>query len=143
MLRLDQSKNHPSVSASILFQTYISLVMTFPGTPRLEGYTAVPSRILAIPSTDYVVITPKIPIVTADWANHVRSESAIPSESDDPIEGDFPRRKRGRPYGKTVPCQCPTCEAGGGGRDRHLCHHPYCGRTFTKRCHLQAHLRYH
>ena len=48
-------------------------------------------------------------------------------------------RRRGRPPGKTKKCGCPNCAAGGP-RDRHICHFPDCGRTFTKTAHLEAHL---
>ena len=51
-------------------------------------------------------------------------------------------RRRGRPCGRTVPCLCPNCQLGINS-DRHICHFVNCGKTFTKKTHLEAHLRGH
>ena len=87
--------------------------------PKLSGYTAVPARMVAIPGTEYVLLTPR---PSGPEAGQVRA-------------------RRGRPKGKTVPCSCPSCKIAGGG-DRHSCHHEGCGKTFTKTSHLRDHLRY-
>ena len=46
---------------------------------------------------------------------------------------------------KVRPPQCPHCrrEPGHSTQHRHACHHAGCGRTFTKRNHLEAHLLNH
>ena len=53
-------------------------------------------------------------------------------------------RRRGRPRKGTEqpPCQCPNCQISPNA-DRHLCHFENCGKTFTKRLHLEAHIRKH
>jgi len=52
--------------------------------------------------------------------------------------------KRGRPFGKRRKCNCPNCkDVLEGNSSTHLCHFPNCGKTFSKICHLDAHLRSH
>jgi len=81
------------------------------------------------------------------------SASNLPQASDLPslksrlevvASGSAPR-KRGRPRKHVDPCQCPNCrrEPGHSTQHRHACHHAGCGRTFTKRNHLEAHLLNH
>ena len=89
-----------------------------PSTPQPTGsYTAVPGRLVPIPNTEFLLLLPdeEVPVV--------------------------PPQPRGRPRGKAVePCTCPHCVAGvvGNGQERHLCHFPDCGKTFTKTAHLQV-----
>jgi len=90
--------------------------------PQLKGtYTAVPGRLVPIPNTEFLLLLPdeEVPVV--------------------------PAQPRGRPRGKPFePCTCPHCVSGMvGGQERHLCHFPDCGKTFTKTAHLQIHLRSH
>ena len=79
-------------------------------------YTAVPGRLVPIPNTEFLLLLPdeEVPIV--------------------------PAQPRGRPRGKPFePCTCPHCVSGMvGGQERHLCHFPDCGKTFTKTAHLQV-----
>ena len=89
-----------------------------PSSPQPTGsYTAVPGRLVPIPNTEFLLLLPdeEVPVV--------------------------PPQPRGRPRGKAVePCTCPHCVAGvvGNGQERHLCHFPDCGKTFTKTAHLQV-----
>ena len=143
--------------------------------PAPLGFLAVPGRILPIPGTEYVVITP-------DWGRHqddatgeardTNSNSVLkldqkgkeqnvtqprPTTSgndNDNVDSDeqdridalpsITRRGRGRPpKGRSLsPCQCPNCKIKPNS-DRHLCHFANCGMTFTKKNHLQAHIRKH
>ena len=85
--------------------------------PQLKGtYTAVPGRLVPIPNTKFLLLLPdeEVPVVPAQ-----------PRE-----------RPRGKPF---EPCTCPHCVSGMvGGQERHLCHFPDCGKTFTKTAHLQV-----
>ena len=90
--------------------------------PPKTPYTAVPGRIVPIPGTDLLLLLPDEEVPVA------------------------PAQPRGRPRGRVAdPCTCPHCVAGveGGGHERHLCHVPECGKTFTKTSHLQVHLKTH
>ena len=86
--------------------------------PQPKGsYTAVPGRLVPIHNTEFLLLLPdeEVPIV--------------------------PAQPRGRPRGKPFePCTCPHCVSGmvSGGQERHLCHFPECGKTFTKTAHLQV-----
>merc|ERR1712142_1224493 len=101
-----------------------------------SNYIAVPGKIIPIPGTDYVIISP----VTTPVPPPAASCSDPLSSTPPPLSSQI--RRRGRPSGKTRPCQCPNCQEMPGA-DRHLCHFANCGKTFTKSCHLEAHLRNH
>ena len=66
--------------------------------PDLSEYLAVPGRIVNIPGTDFVLISP---IKTAE-------EAAATVAPPPPLSAQI--RRRGRPAGKSTPCQCPNCE---------------------------------
>jgi len=101
---------------------------------------------------------PSLASSSADLLPSLASQSAnLPPASDLPslksthfqprvevASGSAPR-KRGRPRKHVDPCQCPNCrrEPGHSTQHRHACHHAGCGRTFTKRNHLEAHLLNH
>ena len=61
----------------------------------LREYLAVPGKVIKIPGTEYVLITPI-------------SEAAASAAPAPPLSAQI--RKRGRPVGKTTPCQCPNCK---------------------------------
>ena len=61
----------------------------------LREYLAVPGKLIKIPGTDYVLITPI-------------SEKAASAAPAPPLSAQI--RRRGRPTGKTTPCQCPNCQ---------------------------------
>ena len=108
-----------------------------PSTLNLSNYIAVPGKIIPIPGTEYVIISP----INTDGSSPSASCS-IQSSSPAPPPLSAQIRRRGRPSGKSKPCQCPNCQEMPGA-DRHLCHFANCGKTFTKSCHLEAHLRNH
>merc|ERR1719481_1039254 len=87
-----------------------------------------------MPGTDFVLICPNV--TKLPESNETDCKETAPS----PLSSQF--RKRGRPMGKHQPCSCPNCQKLPGS-DRHLCHFANCGKTFTKVCHLEAHLRNH
>ena len=115
----------------------------------LSEYVAVPGKIIKIPGTDYVLISP---VKNAE-------ERAVPAIPAPPLSVQI--RRRGRPTGKSTPCQCPNCQVRFNSfyhstsrtsvyfyqedpkSDRHICHIENCGKTFTKRNHLESHLRNH
>jgi len=174
--------------------------------PAPSGYLAVRGRILSIPGTEYVVITPDWGTGGADVAqtqdtnsnsvvkignedvkdqhhtaqatsnrnsvvklgnedvkdpqDTTKSTSSDGNVDDVALSGSpcpsanvqdsidtlplLPKRSRGRPpKGRSLsPCQCPNCKIKPNS-DRHLCHFANCGKTFTKKQHLQAHIRKH
>lgn len=147
--------------------------------PAPTGFLAVPGRILPIPGTEYVVITP-------DWSRHQDDGAGVTQAHDtnsnsvakldnyqdvkdkqqngtQPTPTTFSnnnvdvdeqisidtlpsvtKRGRGRPpKGRSLsPCRCPNCKIKPNS-DRHLCHFANCGKTFTQKHHLQAHIRKH
>ena len=107
-----------------------------PATLNLRDYIAVPGKITPIPGTDFVIISP----ITQPTPAHASCNDPSSSSAAPPLSSQI--RRRGRPAGKTRPCQCPNCQDVPGA-DRHLCHFANCGKTFTKSCHLEAHLRNH
>ena len=110
-----------------------------PSTLNLSDYIAVPGKIIPIPGTEFVLISPITPINPSSAA---QASCEDPSSSHAPPPLSSQIKRRGRPFGKTRPCQCPNCQDMPGA-DRHLCHFANCGKTFTKSCHLEAHLRNH
>ena len=62
----------------------------------LREYLAVPGKVIKIPGTEYVLITP------------ISEEAAISAAPAPPLSAQI--RRRGRPAGKTTPCQCPNCQ---------------------------------
>eukprot|EP00092_Neocalanus_flemingeri_P022984 GFUD01024916.1.p1 GENE.GFUD01024916.1~~GFUD01024916.1.p1 ORF type:complete len:216 (+),score=47.00 GFUD01024916.1:51-698(+) len=111
-----------------------------PLTPILSDYVAVPGKIIPIPGTEFVLISPINP--TALTAATCDSACTSTPDSPPPPPLSSQIKRRGRPFGKTRPCQCPNCQDVPGA-DRHLCHFANCGKTFTTICHLEAHLRNH
>ena len=116
----------------------------------LNDYIAVPGKIIPVPGTDYVVIAPDM---EAKPLTSMSSEMSLPSSLTPP--DDVPpspsqylphiasqTRRRGRPSGAVAPCQCPNCQEMPN-VDRHICHFANCGKTFTKKNHLEAHIRNH
>lgn len=119
-----------------------------PGVSDLHDYIAVPGKIIPIPGTDYVVITPDTSnnIVAAPDSTEPQlvvhnegeqEESAVIAAARDVEKKDSEGavamgegvaigketvisvlppsitaqcRKRGRPLGKTKPCECPNCQ---------------------------------
>ena len=111
-----------------------------PSTLNLNNYIAVPGKIIPIPGTDFALITPESAVTVSDLFREQESTSS-PEPPPPPLSSQI--RRRGRPFSKeTQPCQCPNCQEMPGA-DRHLCHFVNCGKTFTKTCHLEAHLRNH
>lgn len=137
----------------------------------LNEFVAVPGKIIPIPGCDYVVITPDlertnllqfeeeaegVPMYTAASSDsNGNEERCLNDNGADDIDhkGDSDNdqqllpysaqvRRRGRPSGKTTPCKCPNCQEEPNG-DRHICHFANCGKTFTKKNHLEAHIRKH
>jgi len=159
-----------------------------PSLSAPPGYMAVPGRILSIPGTEYVLITPDWSSISTGQCHEPRvalpakdinssvvklchpevkdqhdvtlvpQTTPTPSEVnvDVSLEGNssafeqnssanpLPNRSRGRPpkNRSMSPCQCPNCQIKPNS-DRHLCHFTNCGKTFTKRHHLEAHIRKH
>ena len=64
----------------------------------LREYLAVPGKLIKIPGTEYVLITP------------ISEEAASSAAPAPPLSAQI--RRRGRPAGKTTPCQCPNCKVG-------------------------------
>ena len=64
----------------------------------LREYLAVPGKMIKIPGTDYVLITP------------LSEEAASCAAPAPPLSAQI--RRRGRPVGKSTPCQCPNCQVG-------------------------------
>ena len=62
----------------------------------LREYLAVPGKMIKIPGTEYVLITP------------ISEEAASSAAPTPPLSAQI--RRRGRPVGKTTPCQCPNCQ---------------------------------
>jgi len=150
--------------------------------PAPPGYLAVPGRIVPIPGTEYVVITPDWSLIRgqtqqaqAEDPQDANSNSVTQLNDQDMGEkqkqeipplpqpstcnsnvnvaheqnsshtlSSLTKRPRGRPPKGTnsPPCQCPNCKIKPNS-DRHLCHFTNCGRTFTKKQHLEAHIRKH
>jgi len=155
-----------------------------PSLSAPPGYMAVPGRILSIPGTEYVVITPDWSSISTDQSHDPRvalpakdidinssvvkdrhdvtlvpQTTATPSEvnvdvalagnssafeQNSSAKNPLPKRGRGRPPKNRPmsPCRCPNCQIKPNS-DRHLCHFTNCGKTFTKRNHLEAHIRKH
>jgi hypothetical protein len=111
-----------------------------PSTLNLSDYIAVPGKIIPIPGTEFVLISPVTPLTPPSAGTQASCEDPSPSHVPPPLSSQI--KRRGRPFGKTRPCQCPNCQDMPGS-DRHLCHFANCGKTFTKSCHLEAHLRNH
>ena len=65
----------------------------------LKEYLAVPGKMIKIPGTEYLLITPI-------------SEAAASAAPAPPLSAQI--RRRGRPVGKTTPCQCPNCKVENG-----------------------------
>ena len=78
--------------------------MSLPNCPvaDLSEYVTVPGKIIAIPGTDYVLIAPVKSVEEV-------AASAAPTP---PLSAQI--RKRGRPVGKSTPCQCPNCQVSTG-----------------------------
>ena len=118
----------------------------------LNDYVAVPGQIIPVPGTDYVVIAPDLdtkPLTSMNPENIVSlTSSSTPSDHVPASPSQFlphiaaQTRRRGRPSGTATPCQCPNCQEMPN-VDRHICHFANCGRTFTKKNHLEAHIRNH
>jgi len=149
-------------------------------TSSLTDYVAVPGRIIPIPGTEYVIITPDVGLGSSYQADNQakyipsfgksqipQGYSAPPGPSDSrsfapeaqhnvvPAQPSShrrvsprlsapppPKRGRGRPPHTPGGCKCPNCQVTPNS-DRHLCHFPSCAQTFTKVCHLEAHIRNH
>jgi len=161
--KIKQSRMLPSVVGNSLKMSEIDL----------NEYVAVPGKIIPIPGCDYVVISPdfertnllqrdveEVPFQLQPPASSDKNgnnEDCINKNDADVIvcTGDTESnknkellpysaqvRKRGRPSGKRTTCQCPNCKEEPNG-DRHICHFENCGKTFTKKNHLDAHIRKH
>ncbi|NXQ65675.1 SP2 factor, partial [Quiscalus mexicanus] len=72
------------------------------------------------------------------------SPTQIQLQMEQALSGDIqPGEKRRR-----MACTCPNCKdgdkrPGDGGKKKHICHIPECGRTFRKTSLLRAHVRLH
>jgi len=153
-----------------------------PSLSAPPGYMAVPGRILSIPGTEYVVITPDWSSISTGQSHEPRvalpakdiNSSVVKDQHDVTLvpqttaktsevyvdvalagnssafdqnsnaKNSLPKRPRGRPPKNRPmsPCRCPNCQIKPNS-DRHLCHFTNCGKTFTKRGHLEAHIRKH
>jgi hypothetical protein len=149
-----------------------------PSIYNLTDYVAVSGKIIPIPGTDFVIVTPENEIAspgeTLTQETDISEPPALDQYSTSPgpsnpilISEDSSsnensnftsisvtplppivlpvkkkKRKPGRPPINPEGCTCPNCLITPNS-DRHLCHFPSCGKTFTKVCHLEAHLRNH
>ena len=115
--------------------------VTLTTPPNLSDYIAVPGKIIPIPGTAFVLISPINPSNVTE-ANSYNPAFDHSSSFPPPPPLSSQIKRRGRPFVKTRPCQCPNCQDMTG-VDGHLCHFANCGKTFTKICHLEVHLRNH